>query len=243
MITERRQTLKRAILTLLACLLFAGLTACSASAITLIDDQLNGTNQGIISSISYTPAGSGQAAVFSGGSEYVKYDKSLFATEGTIALHVKVAGTRNMTILDSGGDFMLRPTSANTLQFLVYDSAIRDFHYIAGTTVFDPDKWYDVAVSYGSQGMKLYVNGVAEGKFGSYGDTTLAWAGRAMYLGHCTAANINSFTGAIDWIRASNVQNDISLLPAPAEAPEPSALLALTSSLLAMAGYVSRRRR
>lgn len=235
-------------------LLTVGLS-CAVSAGTLLDDPLDGSTLGTPSGIDWGTGLAGQAAVFSANSaDHIRYDASLFAPSGTFAFYVKgqddagwdrlfdTVGGNSPTV----GDLALTILPGSTLRLQVYGNGI--WNRLEGTTPISPNEWTYVAVSYGaSNGMNLYINGVAEGTIAQGSNYAGVRSATDVYAGDVPGDSgnyvNNSFTGSIDMLRASDIENDINLLTAPAAVPEPTSLAVLASGLMCSIAALRRKRK
>lgn len=191
------------------------------------DDQLDGANKGASSSLSYTAGFWGSAGHFSSVENFVHYSSLKFPNKGTISFFVKADYdiTHNTnTILDtcgttlSSGDMKITVKSDNKLHLAMRDNS--GWYSVDSTTSISntaSPTWTYIAVSYGSAGLKLYVDGVHQG---TVSECNIYRAAHGVFLGDSQndgTNNHNAFKGYIDCIRTSNAQSDINLTDVPAE--------------------------
>ena len=233
------------IVALAACLVSGG-----ALAGTVLTDGLNGSNQGTASDTGYTtadPFEGTHAALFDATSDYIQYDGAMGSGSGTVSFLVKrgACGLTYNIILDSvgghsktAGDIRLWMTPGGIVQFMMYDGGWKT---ITGTTAVGTDAWDLVAVSYGSQGMALYVNGSLDAENAAY---TYVRNTKDVFVGdYALDAPYQSFAGSLDYLRSSDEERDESLLLAPAAVPEPGSLLVLATGLFGSMAALRRKRR
>ncbi|MCX6345239.1 MAG: right-handed parallel beta-helix repeat-containing protein [Armatimonadetes bacterium] len=188
---------------------------------TSFDDQLDQSNKGDASSVSYstTDAYWGKSANFTTGSQYIAYNATKFPTQGTIGFWVKGAynSARGLnTIFDTSGsstqtagDMRMMVTSTNMIQLKIYTSGV--WQSVTSTASISGSTWTYVAASYGSSGLKLYVAGTT-----TTSSVTASRAAHAVYFGdyHGDATSY-AFGGFVDCIRVSNTQLDSNIYTAP----------------------------
>lgn len=234
---------------LMAGLLLAGMSCGGARAAVVLDDPLDGSTLGVASGVVYGPGNSGGigdlAAVFDYNStDRIKYEASMIPQAGTVSFSIKSQFDGYDMVLDTiggspsttTGDWQVGIRPDNTLRFNVYANGT--WNRLKGTTPISSDTWTYVAISFGPlYGMKLYVNGIAEGAFEAGGNYLGQLKDTAMFVGDYDGdANAWAFTGSLDDLRVSDVENDVLLT----SVPEPGSILALLGGL---AGLPLLRRR
>ncbi len=243
--------MQRAIYALIAGVLLLGV-GCSYAVGAGLEDPLDGSNLGEVSSIAYGPGWSDQAAVFNAGNDYIRYNKSYFPAEGTVSFFVKpknATGNGGKTVLDTAGllgkaagDMTVMLTSGNAVFFGLWDTG--GWKSVVGTTALSTTDWSYVVLSYGSAGMKMWVNGLPNGSNAFTGTRRSVNVFAGDFQGDNTYANSAwAFPGSLDCLRTSATQSDPVLMSLPVAAvPEPSSLAALFGGLLSAVAVLRRRR-
>jgi hypothetical protein len=134
------------------------------------------------------------------GNDYINTNYGTMTTDGSVSLWFKPAISQSATTLfdkvATGNDFALfyNLSSDGKLTFRNQKSTI--YNAYSTTTNFNANSWYFVAVTWGSKGMYLYLNGVQE----DYNTFTDIPSGNTnpFYLGAYTNGAGNFFIGSID---------------------------------------------
>jgi len=189
--------------------------------------RLNGTNQTVQILDSFNPTAYSLEM-------WVKADAGSTTGRGLI---VRTAGDPNGT-----WSHELRITNTGQFQQYTYDGSLR---WITGTTVVQPDTWYDVvATAINGGGMNLYVNGALEATWP--GPLGTLWTGGNQWLlgshsGDGNGGPYTNFAGTLDEVAVYDYvlsPQDIAEHYQLGLAPEPATL-----TLLALGGLGLLRRR
>ena len=199
---------------------------------TVLSDDFNGSaSTGIVSGVTFTA----DTAVFDSQADGIEYASSLFPAQGTLEVLLRVdqvGGGANgattfhsSTILDSAGAdgrnqgdiyFVLRDTGI--IQFALAPvggvNPSQQIQVTSSTSILD-GQFHAVAISYGSEGIKLFIDGTLEDSdpFNGMRNTS-----RVVSLGDFKESGFNpasftfGFIGEVDAIRVSNVQSDLALV-------------------------------
>lgn len=233
--------MRRATLALITCFVILILESGAYASISF-KDTLNGSLLGKASTITYEKGIDGQAAAFRNIYDYICYDKSLIPKSGTFSFYVKPTEMRICTFFStvgmasaSNGDMTIYAIAAGNVGFWMYDGS--QWNRLYSSQLLTKDTWNYIAVSYGSEGMKLYVNESPGRALTSY---TGNLCNKDLYAGdypldnNCGSTYLTSFTGDMDNIQASNIQSDPELITAASSVPEPNALLTIGTGLLSI---------
>ncbi len=225
----------------------------SAMAANFVD-ELDGENPALRESagVCWTNGHQGLAACFNTTTGYLKYASSFFPAEGTIGFYLKPQG--GYTIIDtagrkaaSAGDMAITLLDSKQIRFRVYNATTKEWHKLTSNSYLNEEKWYYIAVSYGSQGMKLYINGQQDGTFDYEGDYKKGRnINRNLYMGdYALDSYSDSILGAVDVLKVSAYQSDLSVISAPLSAPvpEPSTFAAMGTGIVSAFAFMRRRRK
>lgn len=239
--------MNRAILRLVMILILMGLCSCCSVAGIIFNDQFEGSNSGISSSVKYVDGLNGLGINLSGGHDFVCYDRSVFPTNGMFSFSAKIYNFNFSEIFTTvgtegaiDGDMAVDMMPSGSLLFQVFHTG--QWNVLSSTRSLSKDKWFNVALSYGSEGMKLYINGNLDNTLTS---CTIGRVYKNMYVGdyQLDGSYALAFVGSLDNLKVSNIQSDPALLMAPASAvPEPGSMLALMTGLISSAAIYRRKR-
>ena len=188
-----------------------------ASGTTVHDDVLTDGADGAAATRNMTFGPTG--AIFDSFSDAIDYSDALIPAEGTIELVLRWDGSSQAFVLDTRGvggrapgdaAMFFRP-STGFLFFTIDPSGGNNPCCIPGvtsTTAFDAQTFHCVAVSYGSQGLKLYVDGVLEDANPA---VTAPLIRSTITLGDFLDGAPQSWLGVIYRIRTSDVQSDVAI--------------------------------
>jgi len=209
-----------------------------------------------------------QSVALNGNDSFLKYAASTFSSQGTLSLFANTSNPNQpgKTLLDTvgilgarNGDMELKIFRDDQIVFQMFGAGA--WHYLSGTidwnAGYNNTAWNLIAVSYGDQGMKMWINGTAQTTFIA---NSIDYAGPRssgyVYVGDCARDNaipklngINpksgqpydihrGWVGNVDWIRTSDTQLDQRLYTVP----EPGSIVALLGGLLSTAAVIRRRR-
>ncbi len=198
----------------------------SVNAAELLLENFENSTSGTINGATYTSNGyQGYGMLFNEPGDYVKFHSSKFPSEGTFEAYIYITGDNSAWSKDiifdtnaragySGAHIALYLTEERKLMFREWGSTIPAIYNVFGTTELSLNTWYAIGVSWGAQGVHIYVNGELDAS-----DTSLTYswdADESVYLGDCpdddwAGSNYyNSFYGILDSVRTSNVQQDIT---------------------------------
>ena len=216
----------------------------------LLDDFNGGASAGVLNNVTFTD----KTAVFRTHDDGIEYDASLFPAQGTIEVVVRVdevgsldkrtggSGFRHVsTILDSAGadarvqgDIFLSVDGRDgRVRFTLVPVGGADpgsqVQVTSATSIVD-GQYHSVAVSYGSRGIKLFIDGSLEDSDAFAGSRA---TNRPVSLGdfadkyYNDNAFANGFIGEVDAIRTSNRQSDATFTgggpPIPGDANQDGA--------------------
>ncbi len=212
---------------LLSITCFSFIAIGSGNATELLSEDFEDiTTLGSRSSVNFTSNGyHGDGMAFNAPGSYIKYNSSYFPSQGTFEAYVNIAQDNPKWSRDSifdtnarggysGTHIALYITNEQKLVFRVWGSGISQIHEVNSNSTLSLNEWYAIGVSWGSQGVYIYINGVLDAS-----DTSLTYrwdADEPVYLGDCpdddwAGSNYyNSFFGTMDSVRTSNVQKDIT---------------------------------
>jgi hypothetical protein len=228
-----------------------------ASSITLFED-FDSPIKGEIHGGHIVPGYIGNGLLLDDDFDYVKYASSYFPAEGTFEAYIKWYGfidndPLSATILGTVG---CNANVRNHLEFLIAPADRKPYAvmrhaggaYSVARSYFpiEFNRWYSVGVSWGSAGLKTYING----ELVAYAADFSARSDEPVYVGDYPLDNFWSqvypwdyeaaFIGVIDEIRVSSKQGDITYNAAAT--PEASTLLLLGSGLAALGAWRRRRK-
>ena len=187
---------------------------------TMFDDQLDDTNKGAASSVSYQDGYWGEAASCSSADSYISYDATRFPSQGTIGFWIRGTydGSRgDNTIIDTcgtssaiDGDLRVNVISGDKLRVQIRSSG--SWQSADTTGSINSSSWSYAAVSYGGSGLRIFLGGSLQGT----NSCTRTRASRAVVIGDYQGdGSSNAFNGAIDAIRVSSTQSDSGLTALP----------------------------
>ena len=187
----------------------------SFNACTAADDSGNG-HDGTLYGPTCVPGKIGKAFQFDGVSNYIEVPHPGYLDNGTVAGWVYFSsdpGTNwfwfciGKEVTDSYWDYVnfgVHPEWGNTLMFGIWDSSW-NWQWAMSPVVPQGGRWYHLAGVWGSEGLKIYINGVLQ-------DTNPYTAGIPLDSDHCfLGANTyslhgqaNFMNGIIDEVRIYN---------------------------------------
>ncbi len=151
------------------------LLACAIPSVAqtlIVGDALDGTTLGEATRITYTTGKQGQAALFDAPSDSIAYPAASFASDnGRITFDLKftqsVSESHPFWCLFSdvgtagappGSVILLMRPDSSLMEFGIYDGGGWNWCFSTGVD-WQPDVWYSIALAYGSEGMRLEVDG------------------------------------------------------------------------------------
>ncbi len=225
-----------------------------ADSITLYDEFRGGATAGVLKSVTFTAG----TVVFGSHNSGIEYDPSLFPSQGTIEVQLRIDQTGAINAAFPGGfspgSFLIDSAGADArnlgdIALAVSGNGLVTFTLapvggvnpsnqiqVMSTSSIVDGFFHTVGVSYGSQGIKLAIDGVVED---ADSFTGLRNVTRPVALGDFTDRMFAdssfgfSFIGEVDRIRVSDSLNPI-LDPTPI--PEASTLALLGMGVLGLLG-------
>jgi hypothetical protein len=264
-----KRTIFLCYLAMMAFLLPAALA--TADTITLFE-EFEGTTVGTSANpLTYVEGLHGQGLMMTGTDFSLRYNSLFFPSSGSMEAYVKplswdIPTRTHLSFLTTAPDYGIINDSDLIVRFNPSGSSVLNQSSLmlemrSPNEPNSPDKsaglgpatanygvgiglneWVAIGVSWGSQGMKTYVNGAL---VSSSGDWTGELADVPVYLGMNNEVRNywnRAFYGVVDDLRVSSVQGDITYTnPNTPATPEPSSLLLLGGPLVAMLAAARRK--
>jgi len=190
----------------------------NAQAAEVLNDSLTDGASGATATRNVTFTSSG--AVFDSNFDAIDYPATLFPAQGTIEfiIHGKPQPTGENFVLDTrgiggrvAGDAAMLVQPSGQFKFAIDPTGGTNpdlLPHVISTTPLNTDAFHCLAVSYGSGGLKLYVDGVLESSLAS---VTTPLIRDPITVGDYLDSANNAFCGEIFHLRTSDVQDDVQL--------------------------------